>query len=92
MAIAVPNDRTEKLITIIELTKPGHTDKEAIDRLSTVKREVTFEISRSHRVRVADVVMVALGSIPVTTSVKVRRSACIEPYRNHKFPRLNVRT
>ena len=92
VAIAVPDDRTEKLVTIIELTKSGHTDEEAIDRLRTVKREVTSAISRSHRVRVADVVMVALGSIPVTTSGKVRRSACVERYLNHEFTRLNVRT
>ena len=92
VAIAVPDDRTEELVTIIELTKSGHTDEEAIDRLRTVKREVTSAISRSHRVRVADVVMVALGSIPVTTSGKVRRSACVERYLNHEFTRLNVRT
>jgi acyl-CoA synthetase (AMP-forming)/AMP-acid ligase II len=52
----------------------------------------TSAISRSRRARVADVVVVALGSIPVTTSGKVRRSACVERYLNHEFTGLNVRT
>jgi 4-hydroxyphenylalkanoate adenylyltransferase len=89
-AIAVPDDCTEQLVAIIELTKRGHTDEEAMDRLRTVKHEITSAISRSHRVRVADVVMVAQGSIPVTTSGKVRRSACVERYVHHAFTRLDV--
>src|SRR5262249_6199716 len=75
VAIAVPDDRTEKLVTIVELMKRGHTDEEAMDKLRAVKREVTSAISRSHCLRVSDVVMVPPGSIPVTTSGKVRRSA-----------------
>lgn len=89
VAIAVPDNRTEQLVTIIELMKRGRTDEEERDRLRTVKREVTSAISRSHRLRVADVVMVAPGSIPVTTSGKVRRSACVERYMNHEFTRLD---
>ncbi|BBX97595.1 AMP-binding protein [Mycobacterium lacus] len=90
VAIAVPDDSGEQLVVIIELTQRGYTDAEATDGLRAVKREVTSAISRSHRVRVADVVMVAPGSIPVTTSGKVRRSACVERYRNHEFTRLDV--
>jgi acyl-CoA synthetase (AMP-forming)/AMP-acid ligase II len=90
VAIAVPGDRTEKLVTIIELMKRGHTAEEALDKLRTVKREVTSAISRSHRLRVSDVVMVAPGAIPVTTSGKVRRSACVERYLRHDFTRLDV--
>jgi acyl-CoA synthetase (AMP-forming)/AMP-acid ligase II len=90
VAIAVPDDRTEQLVTIIELTKWGHTDEESMDRLRTVKHKVTSALSKSHRVRVADVVMVAPGSIPITTSGKVRRSACVERYLNHEFTRLDV--
>ncbi len=92
VAIAVPDEPTEQLVTIIELTRGGCTDEEAMDKLRSVKREVTSAISRSHRVRVADVVMVPLGTIPVTTSGKVRRSACVERYLNHEFTRLDVRT
>jgi acyl-CoA synthetase (AMP-forming)/AMP-acid ligase II len=80
-----PNGITTRFAT----SESSH--EEAIDQLRTVKREVTSAISRSHRVRVADVVMVALGSIPATSG-KVRRSACVERYLNHEFTRLNVRT
>ena len=59
-------------------------------KLRTVKREVTSAISRSHCLRVSDVVMVAPGSIPVTTSGKVRRSTCVERYLHHEFTRLDV--
>lgn len=90
VAIAVPDDRTEKLVTIIELMKRGRTDEEEKNRLRTVKREVTSAISRSHRLRVADVVVVAPGSIPVTTSGKVRRSASVERYLHHEFSRLDA--
>ncbi len=92
VAIALPDEHTEQLVTIIELTGRGDTNEEAMDKLRTVKREVTTAISRSHRVRVADVVMVAQGTIPVTTSGKVRRSTCVERYLNHEFNRLDVRT
>lgn len=90
VAIAVPDDRTEKLVTIIELMKRGRTDEEEKNRLRTVKRAVASAISRSHRLRVADVVMVAPGSIPVTTSGKVRRSASVERYLHHEFSRLDA--
>lgn len=36
VAIAVPDDRTEKLVTIIELMKRGRTDEEEKNRLRTV--------------------------------------------------------
>ena len=42
-----------------------------------MKRELTSAISRSHGVRVSDLVMVAPGSIPITTSGKIRRSSCM---------------
>jgi hypothetical protein len=40
--------------------------------------------------RVADLVLVAQGSIPITTSGKIRRSACVERYLNCEFTRLDV--
>ena len=89
-AISVPDDRTEQLVAIVEFNKRGHTDKEAMDKLRTVKREVTFAISESHGLRVADLVLVAPGSIPITTSGKVRRSACVERYLHRQFTRLDV--
>ena len=89
-ALSIPNNRTERLVTIIELKKRGATHEEAMHRLHTVKREVTSAISQSHRLRVADVVLVSPGSIPITTSGKVRRSACAELYQQDDFTRLDV--
>ncbi len=89
VAIAVPDADGEKLVTIVEFASWGHSGEEAIDKLRSVKREITSAISRAHRVRVADVVLVATGSIPVTTSGKVRRSSCAERYRSDGFTRLD---
>ena len=89
-AISIPDERTEQLVAIIELKKRGKLDEEVLHRLHTVKREVTSAISKSHSVRVADLVLVPPGSIPITTSGKVRRAACAERYRLDDFTRLDV--
>jgi fatty acid CoA ligase FadD28 len=88
-AIAVPDGRAEKLVAIVELKKRGDSPEEIMDRLRIVKREVTAAISRSHGLSVADLVLVATGSLPSTTSGKIRRSACVEQYRNRQFTRLD---
>jgi 4-hydroxyphenylalkanoate adenylyltransferase len=90
VAISVPDGCTEQLVAIIELKKRGQTDEEVMDNLRAVKREVTSAISKSHGLRAADLVLVAPGSIPITTSGKVRRSACVERYRRNEFTRLDV--
>lgn len=59
-------------------------------KLRSVKREITSAISKSHSLRVADVVLVPPGSIPITTSGKIRRAACVERYRSDGFNRLDV--
>ena len=89
-AISIPDERTERLVAIVELKKRGGSDEEALHRLRTVKREVASAIKKSHSVRVADLVLVPPGSIPITTSGKVRRSACVERYRQDEFSRLDV--
>ena len=89
-AIAVPDGHTEKLVAIVELKKRGDSPDEVADKLSIVKREVTSAISRSHGLAVADLVLVAPGSLPITTSGKVRRAACAEQYRNRQFTRLDA--
>jgi long chain fatty acid CoA FadD26 len=55
-----------------------------------MKREVVSAISQSHQLRVADLVLVSQGAIPITTSGKVRRSACLERYRQQEFARVDV--
>jgi long chain fatty acid CoA FadD26 len=88
-AISVPNDRSEQLVAIVELKNRVSSDEEILDRLHAVKRKVTSAISKSHGLRLADLVLVPPGSIPITTSGKVRRSACAERYRQNEFTRLD---
>ena len=90
-AIAVPDKGIEKLVAIIELRKRDDSGEPAADRLRRVKREITSAISKSHGLSVADLVLVPPGSIPMTTSVKIRRSQCVELYRQDKFTRLDAR-
>ena len=89
-AIAVPDESTEKLVAIIELKNRGDSHEEAMHKLAVVKREVTSAISNSHGLSVADLVLVPPGSIPITTSGKLRRAACVEQYRHGQFARLDV--
>ncbi|BBX72820.1 AMP-binding protein [Mycobacterium shinjukuense] len=90
-AISVPGDRsTERLVAIIELKKRGDSDEAATERLSAIKREVTSALASSHGLSVADLVLVPPGSIPITTSGKVRRGACVEQYRQDQFARLDA--
>jgi long-chain fatty acid adenylyltransferase FadD28 len=89
-AISVPDDETEKLVAIIELKNRTDSIEEAMGELDLVKREVTSAISNVHGLRIADLVVVQPGSIPITTSGKVRRAACVERYRQNQFTRLDA--
>ncbi|BBX62930.1 putative fatty-acid--CoA ligase fadD21 [Mycobacterium saskatchewanense] len=89
-AIAVPVDETEKLVTIIELKRRDDSEDEAQHKLAAVKNNVTAAISQSHGLNVADLVLVPPGSIPTTTSGKIRRAACVEQYRRRAFTRLDA--
>ncbi|MGE2725266.1 AMP-binding protein [Mycolicibacterium pulveris] len=82
-AIAVPENGTETLVTVIELKKPAGS-------YSAVKSDVTSAISNVHGLSVEDLVLVAPGSIPTTTSGKIRRAACVEQYRQGGFVRLDA--
>ncbi len=87
-AIAVTDEHDEhdeKLVTIIEFKKRDDTEE-----LGEAKSDVTAAISRAHGLQVADIVLVPPGSIPTTTSGKIRRSACIEQYRQGQFVRLDA--
>ena len=89
-AIAVPIDGVEKLVAIIEMRKKDESAEAAAERLGYMKREVTSAISKSHGLSVADLVLVPRGSIPVTTSGKVRRAQCVELYSQDRFVRLDA--
>ncbi|SPM31684.1 AMP-binding protein [Mycobacterium terramassiliense] len=89
-AISVPVNSTEKLVTVIELKKRGESAEEATHWLTGVKSEVTSAISNAHGLAVGDLVLVPPGSIPTTTSGKIRRAACVEQYRQDQFTRLDA--
>lgn len=88
-AIAVPDGGAEKLVVIIEVRKRDDSPEDASDRLRVIKREVTSAISKSHGLSVADLVLVSQGSVPITTSGKVRRAQCVDLYRQGQFTRLD---
>jgi fatty acid CoA ligase FadD21 len=89
-AISVPLDSTENLVTVIELKKRGDSTVEAMHWLSGIKSDVTSAISNAHGLNVGDLVLVPPGSIPTTTSGKIRRAACVEQYRQDQFTRLDA--
>jgi fatty acid CoA ligase FadD21 len=89
-AIAVPVNSTEKLVTVIEVKKPSDLDDDAMRRLDAVKSDVTAAVSNAHGLSVEDLVLVSPGTIPTTTSGKIRRAACAEQYRQGGFTRLDV--
>ena len=84
-AIAVSDEQTEQLVTIVELKNGDSTEA-----LAVVKNDVIAAISRAHGLQVADIVLVEPGSIPTTTSGKIRRSACVEEHRQGRFVRLDA--
>lgn len=81
-AISVPTKSTEKLVAVVELKK--RTD------LSDVRSDVTAAIANAHGLNVEDLVLVSPGTIPTTTSGKIRRTACAEQYRQDGFDRLDA--
>lgn len=89
-AISVPVNSTEKLVTVIEVKKPGDADEEAMRWFASVRADVTSAISNAHGVNVGDLVLVPPGSIPTTTSGKIRRAACVEQYSQQQFARLDA--
>jgi fatty acid CoA ligase FadD21 len=90
-AISVQVDSTEQLVTVIEVKKKrGEANEDLRHRLSGVRSDVTSAISNAHGLNVGDVVLVPAGSIPTTTSGKIRRAACVEQYRQDQFARLDA--
>jgi fatty acid CoA ligase FadD21 len=89
-ALAVPVDGTEDLVTVIELKTRADLNGDAAQWLSGVKSDVTSAVSKAHGLNVADLVLVPPGSIPTTTSGKIRRAACAQQYRQDQFARLDA--
>ncbi|KAA8966043.1 AMP-binding protein [Mycobacterium sp.] len=89
-AIAIPVEGTEQLVVIIEVKKLGDSAEQVRHNFDVLKREITSAVSASHGLGVADLVLVPAGSIPTTTSGKIKRSACVEQYRRNQFARLDA--
>lgn len=89
-ALAVPVRGTEELVTVIELKMRTDGNGDPVSWLSGVKNDVTSAISNAHGLNVGDLVLVQPGSIPTTTSGKIRRAACAEQYRQDQFERLDA--
>ncbi|TVS87130.1 type I polyketide synthase [Mycobacterium helveticum] len=91
VAIAVPgDDGVEQLVTIVELKERDESAEAAAHRMGAVRREITAAISKAHGLSVADLVLVQPGSIPLTTSGKVRRRDCVELYTHGGFTRMDT--
>jgi len=84
-AISVPDGATERLVVIAELKK--QVDPSEVD---AVKQQVTAAISQTHSVGLSDFALVPPGSLPLTTSGKVRRAMSADLYRDNAFTRLDT--
>ena len=84
-AVSVPDDPSEKLVVIAELKK--QLEPAVLD---SVKEQVTAAVSKTHSVRLDDLMLVGPGSLPLTTSGKVRRGTCVELYHSDGFRRLDA--
>ena len=84
-AISVPLDGGQQLVAIAEFKKRG----DSAEQFTDATRDITSAISTAHGLSIADLVLVAPGSIPITTSGKIRRQSCAEEYRRNRFARLN---
>ncbi|MBU3751954.1 MAG: AMP-binding protein, partial [Mycobacterium sp.] len=90
-AVSIQDGTTEILVAIAE-TKPFlGSPEESAEKVRDLKRQVAAAVRNIHGVRVADLVLVGQGSLPITTSGKVRRSSCAEQYRLGQFSRVDTR-
>ena len=80
-AISVEDEASENLVAIVEV-KPT-------SQLDSVRHDVAEAIWKLHNLRVDDLVLVSPGSIPITTSGKIRRASCGQQYREGEFERMD---
>ena len=80
-AISVEAEASENLVAIVEV-KPA-------ERLDLVRRRVADAVWKLHNLRIDDLLLVRPGSIPITTSGKIRRSSCGQFYLRGEFHRVD---
>ena len=78
-AIAVEQDGTEQLVVVAE----AKTDRD-------ITGDVTAAVANAHGLTVTDLVLVARGSLPITTSGKNRWQKCVEQYLTATLARLDA--
>ncbi len=78
-AIAVEQDGTEQLVVVAE----AKTDRD-------IAGEVSAAVANAHGLTVTDLVLVERGSLPITTSGKIRRRTCAEQYLAASLARLDA--
>lgn len=83
-AIAVEQDGTEQLVVVAE----AKSDADWGDTLESIRNEVTAAIAQHHGLSAAEVVLVSRGSLPTTTSGKIRRRQCAERYLGRTLSRV----
>jgi natural product biosynthesis luciferase-like monooxygenase protein len=74
-AFSVDLENEERLVIVGELSREGLKAD-----LNGIVRRVRRKLSEEHHVRAHSVVLVRPGMLPMTTSGKIRRSACKEQY------------
>ena len=89
VAISILDGSTEELVVIVEVKKRGQSAAEVAENLRNIQEQINSAISNSHGLSARDVVLVAQGSIPITTSGKVRRGVSAELYQGSGFQRLD---
>lgn len=89
-AVSIDDEASEKLVVVAEIKALGGSPEEAVEKIRDLKRRVAAAVRNTHGVRVADLVLVGQGSLPITTSGKVRRSSCAEQYRLGQFSRVDT--
>ncbi|MFM9033442.1 MAG: fatty-acid--AMP ligase [Mycobacterium sp.] len=89
-AVSIEDGTTEKLVAVAEIKQPGGTPQEVAEKLRDLKKRVGAAVRSVHGIRVGDLVLVGPGSLPITTSGKVRRAATADRYRLGEFGRLDT--
>jgi acyl-CoA synthetase (AMP-forming)/AMP-acid ligase II len=78
-AFSVNRDDTEKLVVVAEITRSAKLTSEDLEN---VEDAIVATVNRSHGVSPFAVHLAPVSTIPLTTSGKVRRSACREAFIN----------
>ncbi|MFB1297439.1 fatty-acid--AMP ligase [Mycobacterium sp. pW049] len=78
-AISVDQDGTEHLVVVAE----AKSDRDIVD-------DVTAAVATTHGLTLTELVLVERGSLPITTSGKIRRQKCVEQYLDASLARLDA--